>query len=144
MNETIGIRLPDGQTLTRYMPVKYTEDDIDVAVRLAKNVPTGSVITVDGTRFKVVTQDPPQVEELRKGKASKPEPPAEESPKSEKQQTIAAIPVQVGQRWVTKDSRRRQEPFEVIQIDENALITDKGVRIQLHRLNRYKLVGGGV
>lgn len=144
MNETIGVRLPDGQVVTRYVPVKYTEDDIDIARRMAKNFPSGTVLTVDGNRFKVMNQEPPEVVALKK-KGSVAPPPSEEpeagseesEPKSSK---IPTVDAQVGQRWVTKDSRRKQDPFEIVSIDGGTIVTDKGARIGVHRLNRYKLV----
>lgn len=132
MNETIGIRLPDGEHVSLRIPVKYTEDDLDIALRTAKSFRPGSVLTIDGCKFKVLSQDPPQVEEVKKTSRSS-VPPA---PASERKPST----VQVGQRWVTKDSRRKQEPFEVVRVEGDTLITDKGAKIGLHRLSRYKLV----
>lgn len=140
MNETVGVRLPDGQVVSLRIPVKYTEDDIEVAQRSARNFPPGTVITVDGNKFKVVRQEPTEVVAMKKPKRVSEPPPAEaesEPPASEK---ILSTPVQVGQRWVTKDARRKQDPFKIVSIDGDVLVTDKGARIGLHRLNRYKLV----
>jgi hypothetical protein len=138
MNETVGVRLPDGQVVSLRTQVKYTEDDIEVAQRIAKNFSPGTVITVDGNKFKVVSQEPPEVVEVKKPvRAQK----ASEPPQSERKPIAAsATPLEVGQCWVTKDSRRKQEPFKIVQIMEDAILTDKGARIGIHRLNRYKLV----
>jgi len=145
MNETIGVRLPDGEHVSLRIPVKYSEDDIAIALRTAKSFLPGSVLTIDGCKFKVLSQDPPQVEEVKK--ASRPEvPKTEEASKRKLVERLShsfgseLITVQVGQRWVTKDSRRKQEPFEVVRVEDDALITDKGAKIGLHRLSRYKLV----
>lgn len=143
MNETVGVRLPDGQVVSLRIPVKYTEDDIEVAQRSARNFPPGTVITVDGNKFKVVRQEPIEVVAMKKPKRVSEPPPAEDEPESEppaSEKKITSTAVQVGQRWVTKDSRRKQDPFEIVSIDGDTLVTDKGARIGLHRLNRYKLV----
>ncbi len=136
MNETIGVRLPDGEHVSLRIAVKYTEDDLDIALRTAKSFRPGSVLTIDGCKFKVLSQDPPQVEPVKKTSRSSVPPAKTEAPASERK----PIAVQVGQRWVTKDSRRKQEPFEVVRVEGDALITDKGAKIGLHRLSRYKLV----
>ena len=136
-NETIGVKLPNGQRAHIRVAVKYTDDDIDIARRQAANFDPGTILTIDGIKFKVVSREPPDAVEL---KAPKAEPKAVSTdvgtPKSERK----PVSVRVGQRWVTKDSRRKQEPFEVIGLGEGFVLTDKGLRIQLHRLNRYKLV----
>lgn len=136
MNETIGIRLPDGEHASLRIPVKYTEDDIDIALRVARSFKLGSILTIDGRKFKILGQDPPQVEEVKKTSRSSAPPKTEEAPASERK----LIAVQVGQRWVTKDSRRKQEPFEIVRVEDDVLITDKGAKIGLHRMSRYKLV----
>ena len=133
MNETIGVKLPDGQRAHIRVSVKYTDDDIDIARRQAANFNPGTILTIDGIKFKVVSRDPPDAVELKAPKAVSPK---GSPPKSERE----PVSVRVGQRWVTKDSRRKQEPFEVIGLGEGFVLTDKGLRIQLHRLNRYKLV----
>ena len=140
MNESVAIRLPNGQVSELRVPVKITEDDIEIAQRTAKRFPPGTVITVDGNKFKVVSSETGEVVPIKKPvrvqKDSEPPP-----PESEKKPVIStSAEVQVGQRWVTRDSRRKQEPFEVVQVDTDAIVTDKGARIGLHRLNRYKLV----
>jgi hypothetical protein len=134
MNETIGVKLPTGQHVELRLPVKYTEDDSDIALRTARNFPPGTVIKVDGNSFKVLSQDPPEITELKSARSSslpESEPKSERGPSQE---------LQIGQRWVTKDSRRKQEPFEVISIEDDFVLTDKGLRIQVKRLSRYKLV----
>jgi hypothetical protein len=136
MNETIGVRLPDGEHVSLRLPVKYTEDDIDIAIRTAKSFLPGSVLTIDGCKFKVLSQDPPRVEEVLSSKKKASHSSAPEAPVFERK----LVAVQVGQRWVTKDSRRSQEPFEVVRVEGDVLITDKGAKIGLHRLSRYKLV----
>jgi len=136
MNETVGVRLPDGQVAELRVPVKYTEDDIDVARRTAQRFPPGTVITVDGSKFKVIQQEPVEVVEIKKRTRTEPPPESDRQPIA----PVVSLQVQVGQRWVTKDARRKQEPFEVVQIDGDAIVTDKGARIGIHRLNRYKLV----
>lgn len=144
MNESVSVKLPGGPQATVWVPVKGTESDHDVASRLVKtrSYPPGTVVTVDGTKFKVVSQEPAEIVEL-KARGTSPSPPVEgeeTAPKSEKKPTQQVAP-QVGQRWVTKDPRRKQEPFEVVSINGDHLVSDKGVKIQLHRLSRYRLVG---
>lgn len=142
MNESVGVRLPDGQVSELRISVKYTEDDVEVAQRLAKRFPTGTVITVDGNKFKVVDQETGEVVEIKKPtRVQTFEPPPESEKKPIAMTTMALTTlVQIGQRWVTRDARRKQEPFEVVQIDGESIVTDKGARIGIHRLNRYKLV----
>lgn len=138
MNESVGVRLPNGQVIELRIPVKYTEDDIEVAQRTASKFPPGTVITVDGNKFKVVSQDPVEVVEVKKPVRAQRT--SESPPESERKPIGSTTSVQVGQRWVTRDSRRKQEPFEVVQVDGDFIVTDKGAKIGLHRLNRYKLV----
>ena len=138
MNESVSVKLPGGPQTSVWVPVKGTESDHDVASRLVKTrgYPPGTVVIVDGTKFLVLRQGPPEIVELT-SKTAPPTPVEEEAaPKSEKKQVVA----QIGQRWVTKDPRRKQEPFEVVRVEDGVLVTDKGLRIQAHRLSRYRLV----
>lgn len=145
MNEAVGVKLPGGPQSSVWVPVKGTEGDYDVAYRLCRTrgYSAGTVITVDGTKFKVVSQEPTEIVEVKSTRSAPPpaleagREPETPKPKSERP---PAIDVQVGQRWVTKDPRRKQEPFEVVKIEGDALITDKGAKIGLHRLSRYKMV----
>jgi hypothetical protein len=147
MNEAVGVKLPGGPQSSVWVPVKGTEGDYDVAYRLCRtrNYSAGTIITVDGTKFKVVSQEPPEIVEVKSTRSAPPPPmqvegePVTPKPKP-KSERPPAIEVQVGQRWVTKDPRRKQEPFEVVKIEGDALITDKGAKIGLHRLSRYKMV----
>jgi hypothetical protein len=134
MNETIGVRTPDGKSASLRMPVKYTDDDIDIARRIAHSLSSGTILTVAGSRFKVIQSDPPEVVEI-KGRSQSSRPSDEEPPESKPR-----LQAQVGQRWVTKDNRRPQEPFEIIGLGDGFVLTDKGLRIQVKRLSRYKLV----
>lgn len=135
MNESVGVRTPEGKHASLRIPVKYTEDDIDIAIRLASGFTPGTILSIAQSKFKILSQDPPKVAEVKKGSGKT----SDRPPKSDKTLT-AKVHAEVGQEWVTKDSRRKQEPFKVVKIEDGSVITDKGARIQLHRLNRYRLV----
>lgn len=147
MNEAVGVKLPGGPQSSVWVPVKGTEGDYDVAYRLCKtrNYSAGTILTIDGTKFRVVRQEPLEIVEMKSTKVERPKPtqvegdPETPKPKSERPPAIK-VQVEVGQRWVTKDPRRKQEPFEVVKVEGDAIITDKGAKIGLHRLSRYKLV----
>lgn len=133
MMESIGVRLPTGEVTTLRVAVKYSEDDQEIAQRLAKGFPPGTMLRVDVNRFQVVSQDPPIVEPALSEEPSSIR--DSEPPKSDK----SPITARIGQRWVTKDSRRKQEPFEIVAIEDGHALTDKGSKIKLDRLSRYRL-----
>lgn len=127
--ETIGVRTPNGEVTTLRIAVRYTEDDVQIAERLAKGFHPGTLLRVDCNQFRVVSQEPPKVE-LVSGESSEPPPESERT----------ALSIRVGQSWVTKDPRRKQEPFEIVAIEGDQATTDKGTKIKLSRFTRYRLV----
>lgn len=48
--------------------------------------------------------------------------------------------IEVGQKWVPKDPRRRQVPFTVVSVEGDAVKTDDGRSIALYRMSRYRQV----
>lgn len=50
--------------------------------------------------------------------------------------------IQVGQQWMTKDSRRKQVPFTLVAVNEDHVVADDGRAIKLDRFSRYRLVSG--
>jgi hypothetical protein len=142
MNEAVTVKIPGSKPSPVWVAVQGTESDLDVATRLCRtrSYPLGTLVIVDGTKFKIHGQDPLDLTELKPNESGKATP----LPKPAKTTQLpkpATTGVQVGQRWVTKDPRRKQEPFEVMSVYEDHLVSDKGAKIQLHRLSRYKLVG---
>lgn len=127
--ETISVKYPNGHAEAMRITAKYTEDDIDIARRVASRYPLNSVIRVADSAFRIVRTDPLELQEVSK-----------KSAQATSREPKAALAVAVGQRWVTKDSRRKQDPFAVVEVADDHILTDRGVKIQLHRLNRYQMV----
>lgn len=144
MDETIGVKTPDGLVASIRVAVQYTEDDIDIARRLVSSFDVGTVFVIDGNRFKVISKDPSRVEAISRRSKSPSTPRETVAAETEEEQATPAsskrVIAAVGQSWVTKDPRRKQEPFKVMGVYETHLVTDKGATIKLDRLSRYRLV----
>lgn len=62
----------------------------------------------------------------------------EEPPTTVEKLTVG---VAVGQQWVTKDKRRLPKPFTISSIEGDFVVANDGRRVNINRLNRYRLVG---
>lgn len=123
-NEWINVRTPTGLRASVHIHVKATEDDVDVARRIASGYDVGTILMVAESRFRVISTSPPEVEALKA--------------RQKAEQDLDDTELEVGQKWVTKDPRRSQQPFEIQAVERDHILTDRGVKIQRHRLNRYR------
>lgn len=115
MEELVCIRLPDGSRSIANIVVQPSEDDRDIALRLARVVPSGSMLGIDGVKWKVLSSC--QVSIVR-------------------EQNDEVLP---GQQWRPKDLRRKNV-FTVARVLDGVIHTTDGRTIQQGRISRYQQV----
>lgn len=115
--EKITLSLPGKPTTALDVPVQPSEDDKDIALRLAVRLPSGTVIGVCGVKWRVVAPD--KVVEVT-------EPSEHGGP-------------QVGERWRPRDPRRKSG-FTIKAVTEDSVLADDGRTIALNRFDRYEKV----
>jgi hypothetical protein len=138
-----------------------TEPEEATAYRLASACSQGTVLSIRGKLFRVLSPRPPIVRGMteaglngnpvtlvedisaplvRTVKAPKPAPEPTKHDTEPPPSGPRDVMVQVGQKWVTRDSRRKPVPFTVSKVEGDTLITEDGRSILLSRLSRYRLV----
>lgn len=167
MLEYVTIVSPSGDRHIIEVPVRITEDNVDIARRLAASMKVGTIIGVSGDRFSVESSSPVQVrlllkeadpDEANDGPLSsrtpmgKPEsvPPLAQPPSPEDEAAeIFRAPdsgedgsseePKVGEVWRPRDPRRKSS-FRVVAVNGDVVTTSDGRRIQLARFKRYDRV----
>lgn len=141
--EKICINIPgQGKTIID-AAVRPSDGDREIATRLAKGFPIGTVFAFSGVKWKSTSKEPPHVEEILPGQSGAPH--VEQEPQSVKPPAQRAIPTttpaqasrpQPGETWRPKDPRRIAT-FKVQEVTDLEVVADDGRRINLDRWSRY-------
>lgn len=125
--EKVVVSLPGVPSQVIDVEVRASEGDDDIARRLAPTFPVGTLLSVSGVKWRVVSQSPPEVAEV-----GVPQPvlalvdPPKDGP-------------QPGERWRPRDPRRKSG-FTIKAVTETEVIADDGRTVSLDRLKRYERV----
>lgn len=130
MREHIVVKLPGVPPQVMEIEAEIHEDDRDIALRLGRGFPVGTILSIDTVRWAVVSHDPVEVVEAaepRKQERLKSEPPP-------------GVEVEPGQTWRPKDPRRKSG-FRVKAVVGDTVVADDGRTVKLKRMKRYERVG---
>lgn len=155
--EKISVTVPGAAPQVLDIEVNNADTDKDIALRLSKSFPPGTLLGVSGVKW--FFHGPDHVDEVTANdgqilqdfverlKAERPKPdsrpPLIVSPPTVLSRVQAQLEVdshpKPGDRYMPKDTRRKSS-FVVKEVTETELIAEDGRRVALDRLNRYVLV----
>ena len=117
--EKISVTVPGVGPQIVEVPVGPSEGDDEIARRLSRSFPPGTILGVSGAKWRVLEQG--GVEEV----GAKPKPVDGPQP---------------GERWRPRDPRRKSG-FTIKAVTETEVIADDGRTVSLERLKRYEKIG---
>ncbi len=137
--EKICIDIPgQGKTIID-AAVRPSDGDREIATRLAKGFPIGTVFAFSGVKWRSTSKEPPHVEEILLGQPtvsrSLEQKVQVEAPPTDRVPLTATRP-QPGETWRPKDPRRIAT-FKVQEVTDLEVVADDGRRISLDRWSRY-------
>lgn len=127
--EKISVTVPGAGVQIIDVEARLDEGDDDIAKRLARTFPVGTLLGISGAKWRILSKDPPEVEEVgvQKRPSSVP-PPGVELPSP-------------GELWRPKDPRRKQSGFRIKAVTETHVEAEDGRTVALERLKRYEKIG---
>ena len=120
MTEKVSVTVPGVGPQVIEVSVRPSEGDDEIALRLAKSFPPGTLLGVSGAKWRVLEHG--MVEEVQPPRAAPGGP-------------------QPGELWRPRDPRRKQSGFRVRAVTETEVIADDGRTVSLERLKRYEKIG---
>lgn len=134
MEETIVVQVPGHGSQLVHCRMKPGEGDDEVAKRLSFRFKSGTVLGIDGAKWRV---DGPGNVTLMFDPIDGVYPKGNGS--VEERQAAAKELPQPGETWKPKDPRRKAS-FKVLKVEDDHVHTDDGRTIQLARMVRYERV----
>jgi hypothetical protein len=167
--EKITATIPHGGTHVLDVEVNDSDGDDDIARRLAKTFPVGTLLGISGAKWRVLGNDPPNAIEVLPGdtlprldevgpiltdanllaqdaqktmKTARPPLLVEVPPLLTRvlKQVRQEAPPRPGEVWKPKDPRRKSG-FTIKAVTETEVIAEDGRTVSLERMKRYEKIG---
>lgn len=145
--ERVCVNIPGQGKAIIDAQVNPSDDDRDIAIRLAKGFPIGTTFHLAGAKWRSISKDPPNVEEIT-GSDTVPAPrslepvaasagplPTPAPTPAPATSALSALP-RPGEVWKPRDPRRIAA-FKVQEVTATDVIADDGRRVSLDRWRRY-------
>lgn len=145
--EKISILVPGGVIQCIDIQASADEGDDDIARRMAKTFPVGTIVGVSGEKWRITSKDPPRVELLGAGPSRLPR---EEVLEAARQPVVrpeglppsephTVVEYEPGQVWKPKDPRRKSG-FTIKAVTPTEVVAEDGRTVSLERMKRYDRV----
>lgn len=153
MNEKVSVSVPNAGVHIIDLEVRPDEGDDEIAIRLAKTFPVGTVVGVGGAKWRITSKDPPCVHEVgTQNVVQALAPMGVPSPKPKpREPLVAKVPTLLsavndqlrplpGERWKPRDPRRKSG-FTIKAVTDTEVIAEDGRTVSLDRMKRYEKIG---
>lgn len=151
--EKVCVNIPGSVKAVIEAPAAPSDDDRDIATRLAKGFPVGTIFGFSGAKWKSISKEPPQVVEITHLQEAAPK---KRKSFDEMMEAVGPLPTAVlvghepfassqpsqnrmpkpGEVWKPKDPRRVAS-FKVKEVTSSEVIADDGRTVSLERWSRY-------